>query len=104
MIVSIILTDMTSKNIIANLNKDDNLNGVNYNTWLYKIWYVLEEQNCLEGINHMMEDQKWVRLFNKEGIKKLTIHESRKISLLVEFWQILLWVILFASVCTFGYS
>ncbi|XP_022853910.1 uncharacterized protein LOC111375338 [Olea europaea var. sylvestris] len=47
---------MASKNIIADLNKGDKLNGNNYNTWRHKIWYVLEEQDCLEGINHVMED------------------------------------------------
>lgn len=47
---------MASKNIIADLNKGDKLNGDNYDTWRHKIWYVPEEQDWLEGINHMMED------------------------------------------------
>lgn len=34
---------MTSKSIIAALNKCDKLNGDNYNTWCCKIGYVLDE-------------------------------------------------------------
>lgn len=47
---------MAFKNIIVNLNKGNKLNNDNYNTWHHKIWYVLEEQDCLEGINQVMED------------------------------------------------
>jgi len=45
---------MTSKSIIADLNKGEKLNGDNYDIWSRKIWYVLEEQNVLEGINHVL--------------------------------------------------
>ena len=45
------ITDMASKSIIADLNKGEKLNGDNYDIWSRKIWYVLEQQNALEGIN-----------------------------------------------------
>ena len=45
---------MASKSIIADLNKGEKLNGENYDIWSRKIWYVLEEQNALEGINHVL--------------------------------------------------
>jgi len=45
---------MTSKNIIADLNKGEKLNGENYDIWSRKIWYVLNEQTSLEGINHVL--------------------------------------------------
>ena len=47
---------MTSKNIIADLNKGEKLNGDNYNIWHLKIQYVLEEQEILETINAEMEE------------------------------------------------
>ncbi|XP_073289064.1 uncharacterized protein [Primulina huaijiensis] len=47
---------MTSKSIIADLNKGDKLNGDNYDTWRHKIGYVLDEQDALEGINQVMQD------------------------------------------------
>ncbi|XP_075080296.1 uncharacterized protein LOC142165820 [Nicotiana tabacum] len=46
--------DTTSKSIIADLNKGDKLNGENYDIWSRKMWYVLEEQDALESINHVM--------------------------------------------------
>ena len=47
---------MASKTIIADLNKGDKLNGDNYDTWRHKIWYVLDEQDALDGINQIMLD------------------------------------------------
>lgn len=49
-----LITDMTSKSIIADLNKCEKLKGDNYDIQSHKIWYVLEEQNALEGINHVL--------------------------------------------------
>ncbi|MDD0298939.1 DUF4219 domain-containing protein [Shigella flexneri] len=49
---------MASKNIIAELNKGEKLNGDNYNIWHLKIQYVLEEQEALEAINNVMEEPK----------------------------------------------
>ena len=37
-----------SKNIIAELNKGEKLNGDNYEIWSLKIQYVLEEQEVLK--------------------------------------------------------
>nr|XP_009791894.1 PREDICTED: uncharacterized protein LOC104239064 [Nicotiana sylvestris] len=45
---------MSLKSIIADLNKGDKLNGENYDIWSRKMWYVLEEQYAIEGINHVM--------------------------------------------------
>ncbi|XP_075088083.1 uncharacterized protein LOC142170153 [Nicotiana tabacum] len=45
---------MASKSIIADLNKGEKLNGDNYDIWSHTIWYVLDEQNALEGINHVL--------------------------------------------------
>ena len=47
---------MASKNIIADLNKGEKLNGDNYNIWHLKIQYVLEEQEVLETINAELEE------------------------------------------------
>ncbi|KAF3638907.1 hypothetical protein FXO37_24173 [Capsicum annuum] len=40
--------------IIADLNKGEKLNGDNYDIWSRKMWYVLEDQNAFEGINHVL--------------------------------------------------
>ena len=45
---------MASKSIIADLNQGEKLNGENNDIWSSKIWYVLEEQNALECINHVL--------------------------------------------------
>ena len=46
---------MATKNIIAELNKGEKLNGDNYKIWHLKIQYVLEEQEVLEAVNQVME-------------------------------------------------
>ena len=51
---------MALKNIIADLNKGENLNGDNYNIWHLKIQYVLEEQEVLKTINAEMEEPQVV--------------------------------------------
>lgn len=43
-----------AKNIVAELNKGDKLNGDNYEIWSMKIQYVLEEQEALEALNVSM--------------------------------------------------
>lgn len=45
---------MATKNIIAELNKGEKLNGDNYKIWHLKMQYVLEEQECLEAVNNVM--------------------------------------------------
>ena len=45
---------MTSKSIIADLNKSEKLNGDHYDICSREIWYVLAEQNVLESINHVL--------------------------------------------------
>ena len=44
----------TSKNIIAELNKGEKLNGDNYDIWHRKIQYILEEQDALETLTNTM--------------------------------------------------
>ena len=55
-IVSLYNLDLqiASKNIIADLNKGEKLNNENYNIWSFKIRYVLEEQEFLEVVNHVL--------------------------------------------------
>ena len=43
-----------SKNIVAELNKGEKLDGDNYEIWHMKIQYVLEEQEALEALNLVM--------------------------------------------------
>ena len=43
-----------AKNIVAELNKSEKLNGDNYEIWSMKIQYVLEEQEVLETLNNVM--------------------------------------------------
>ena len=43
-----------SKNIVAELNKGEKLNGDNYDLWSRKIQLVLEEQEATEPLNHVM--------------------------------------------------
>ena len=40
-----------SKNIMAELNKDEKLNGDNYDIWHRKIQHILKEQETLESLN-----------------------------------------------------
>ena len=47
---------MATKNIIAELNKGEKLNGDNYNIWHLKMQYVLEEQDALEAITNVMNE------------------------------------------------
>ena len=58
---------MASKNIIADLNKGEKLNGDNYNIWHLKIQYVLEEQEVLETINAEMEERQAVESNNNNA-------------------------------------
>ena len=43
-----------SKNIVAELNKGEKLNGDNYDMWSRKIQLVLEEQEATKPLNHVM--------------------------------------------------
>ena len=45
-----------SKNIVAELNKGEKMNGDNYEIWSFKIQYVLEEQEALEVLNHVLDE------------------------------------------------
>ena len=41
---------MATKNIIAELNKGEKLNGDNWDIWHRKVQYILEEQEALESL------------------------------------------------------
>ena len=45
-----------TKNIIVDLNKGEKLNGDNYEIWHRKVRYILEEQETLETMNHIMQE------------------------------------------------
>ena len=45
-----------SKNIVAELNKGEKLNGDNYDIWHRKIQYILEEQKTLEALNNTLAE------------------------------------------------
>ncbi|OMP00245.1 Zinc finger, CCHC-type [Corchorus olitorius] len=53
---------MAAKNIIADLNKSEKLNGDNYNIWHRKVQYILEEQEQhLQEMSNMMRELKIAR-------------------------------------------
>ncbi|XP_015381204.1 uncharacterized protein LOC107174654 [Citrus sinensis] len=45
-----------SKNIVAELNKGEKLNGDNYDIWHRKIQYILEEQEILKALNNTLTE------------------------------------------------
>ena len=45
---------MASKNILADLNKGEKLDGDNYDIWYRKIQYVLDEQEIIETLTPEM--------------------------------------------------
>jgi hypothetical protein len=56
---------MTSayRNIVAELNKSEKLNDENYKIWAMKIQYVLEEQDVLTVLDHILtEPEKYTTL------------------------------------------
>ena len=48
----------SSKNIVAELNKDEKLNDDNYKIWSMKIQYVLEEHEVLEVLKVVMNEHE----------------------------------------------
>ena len=45
---------MASKNIVADLNKGEKLNGDNYDIWHYKIQYILDKQEVMKTLTQEM--------------------------------------------------
>lgn len=45
---------MASKNIIADLNKGEKLNGTNYDIWHRKVQYLLNEQALPDHLTNIM--------------------------------------------------
>ena len=87
-----------SKNIVAELNKGEKLNGNNYEIWSMKIQYVLEEQEALEALNIILDEPEagntaqhrrdreaydaWKR---KNSLARLTLLSSIKNDIMWEF-------------------
>lgn len=46
----------TTKNIVVELNRDEKLNGDNYEIWSMKIQYVFEKQEALHTLKAFMEE------------------------------------------------
>ena len=42
--------------MISKLNKDEKLNGDNYEICHHKVWYILKEQKTLETLNYVMQE------------------------------------------------
>ncbi|GAV62801.1 UBN2_2 domain-containing protein, partial [Cephalotus follicularis] len=92
---------LTSKTIVADLNKGEKLNGENFEIWQIwhqKVQYILEEQEVLETINHTMAepeygtsaqhkrdheaDQSWKK---KNSIARITLLSCMQDDLMCEF-------------------
>ena len=83
-----------SKNIVAELNKGEKLNGENYEVWSLKIQYVLEEQEGLEALTTVLEEPGegnnrdrraydiWKR---KNSLARITLLSSMENDLMREF-------------------
>ena len=56
-----------SKNIVAELNKGEKLNGDNYDIWYRKIQYILEEQKTLKALNNTLTEPKQGNTAQQEG-------------------------------------
>ncbi|KAL3534342.1 hypothetical protein ACH5RR_002803 [Cinchona calisaya] len=49
-----IVGEMASKNIIADLKKGEKMNGTNYDIWLRKVMYFLNKQELLDHLTNSM--------------------------------------------------
>ena len=47
---------MATKNVVANLNKGERLDGDNYDIWRQKIQYLLDEQGVLKNLEQIMQE------------------------------------------------
>jgi hypothetical protein len=47
---------MASKNVVADLNRGEKLDGKNYDIWHHKIQYLLDELEVLETLTNSMEE------------------------------------------------
>ncbi|ESQ38716.1 hypothetical protein EUTSA_v10029402mg, partial [Eutrema salsugineum] len=86
------------KNIIAELNRGDKLDGENYDIWYRKVQYVLEEQEVKETLFHHMEEpehgtttqhekdqQTYVVWKRKNSIARITLLSCMQDDLMCEF-------------------
>ena len=100
-----------AKNIVAELNKSEKLNGDNYEIWSMKIQYVLEEQKVLETLSNVMAEpepgntaqhRRDLKTYNawkrKNSLARITllgsmendvIREYRKYDVAMELWAAL---------------
>jgi gag-polypeptide of LTR copia-type len=89
-----------SRNIVAELNKGEKINGENYEIWVMKIQYVLEEQEVLTVLDHILtEQEKYTTLKHisdsvafelwkkKNFIARITMLSSMKNDVMREFRQ-----------------
>ena len=69
----------SSKNIVAELNKGEKLNGDNYNIWHRKVQHVLEEQETLETLhNTIIEPEKLKSGPTEQYYKDIKAYQSWK--------------------------
>ena len=50
---------IATKNIVAELNKGEKLNGDNFDVWHRRVQYILEEQEYLETLHHTMSEPEY---------------------------------------------
>ena len=67
-------SEMVSKCIVADLNKGEKLDGENYNIWHHKIQYVLNEQEVLETLTHLLSKPDEGRI--EQHQRNLAAYES----------------------------
>ena len=89
---------IASKNIVAELNKGEKLNGDNYEIWSMKIQYVLEEQEALETLNtvliepeagntaqHRRDQEAYNAWKRKNSLARITLLSSMENDIMREF-------------------
>ena len=50
---------IATKNIVAELNKWEKLNGDNFDVWHRRVQYILEEQEYLEALHYTMSEPEY---------------------------------------------
>ena len=68
--------EMACKGIVADLNKGEKLDGENYNIWLHKIQYLLNEQEVLETLTHSVSKHDEESIKQHQHQRDLTAYES----------------------------
>ena len=89
---------MASKNIIAELNKGEKLNGDNWDIWHRKVQYILEEQDAVEPLTmamvepeagntaqHRRDQEAYLSWKKKNSIARITLLSAMADDLMCEF-------------------